>query len=158
MFKLWVRIRDADGDVSTSQFNFPATFTLTNIEEYAEAFLPLLDAVIHGRIEEAGVTVSITLPGGLKANPAAYCDVQQGALFSWLTNGGFNTSVRLPTFQPEMFGAGSKDVDVEDTDVAAMVTAIISGIEVTGPVTVTPSDYRGDDITALVKGVESFRK
>lgn len=158
MFKLWVRIRDADGDVSTSQFNFPGSFTLTNIQEFAADFLPLVDAVIHGRIEEAGITVSITLPGGLKANPDQYCDVQQGALFSMLTAGGYNTSFRLPTFDRAMFAVGSKNVDVEDTDVAAFLSAIVEGIEVTGPVTVVPSDYRGDDITALVKGVESFRK
>lgn len=157
MFRLWIRIRDHDGDTSTFTLNFPSSFTLTEIQGFATSFIPLVDAIVHGTIEEAGIALVVTLPGGLKANPVQYSDVQHGALFSMRTDGNYNTSFRLPTFDPALYSTGSKNVDVEDSDVAAFIAACVSGLDVSGSM-IEPSDYRGDDVTALVKAVESFRK
>lgn len=157
MFRLWIRVRDADGDTSTLTLNFPSSFSITEVLGFADGFITLLDAIITGKVEEAGISVVVTLPGGLRANPVAYSDVQHGALMSWGTDGNYRTSYRVPTFNPAMFATGSKNVDVEDSDVAAVLTAMISGIDVSATM-VEPSDYRGDDINALIKGVESFRK
>jgi hypothetical protein len=157
MYRLWIRILDNDGDTSTATFNIPDTNDYDDVLEFADAFIPLVDAVVLGEIQEAGISFSLTLPGGLKATPGVGCDVQNGALFSFATTGGYRTSVRLPSFDTAMYGANSKDVDTEDADVAAFTQAMISGIVATGG-TVSPSDYRGDDINALVKAVQSFRK
>lgn len=157
MYRLWVRILDDDGDTATLTINIPGSFTLTEAQGFAADILPYLDAITDGAIQEAGISVAVTLPGGLQANPVQYCDVQRGALFSWRTENNYNTSFRVPAFTPSKFSTGSKNVDTEDADVTNFVTSIITGTDVGGTM-VTPSDYRGDDITALVKAVESFRK
>lgn len=157
VFRLWIRVLDADGDTSTFALNFPNIFSLTEVIGFATGFIPLVDAIIHGCITEAGVTVSVTLPGGIKLTPDANCDVQHGAQFAFRTENAYVTGFRLPSFMPALFAAGSKNVDTEDLDVDAFLDALRDGIDVGGTM-IQPSDYRGDDIQTLIKGVESFRK
>lgn len=157
LYRLWIRILDQDGDTSTATFNIPDTNDYSDVEEFADAFIPLVDAVVLGEIQEAGISHTLTLPAGLKALPGTGCDVQNGALFSFETAGGYRTSVRLPSFDTALYSPNSKDVNTEQEDVVAFAAAMLSGIVATGG-TVSPSDYRGDDINSLVKAVQSFRK
>lgn len=157
MYRLWVRILDDDGDTATLSINFPDSFTLAEVQGFAAAWLLELDAIIDGAITEAGISVVLTLPGGLAVSPTQYTDVQHGALFAFRTAGNYNTSHRVPTFVPAKFAAGSKNVDTTDSDVIAYVASMNTGIDVAGTM-VQPSDYRGDDISVLSKAVESFRK
>lgn len=154
-FELFVRIRDEDGDSSTLTLKFPSALTITDITDYAGDFLPLLDAVIHGKIEAAGICVGVTLPGGLKAAATDNTDVQHGA--QWLFRaGGYPVRLRVPTWRPAMIVAGSKTIDITDTDVLNFRAAILSGL--TPVVTlVEPSDNRGADIDEWVSAVENFR-
>lgn len=154
-FELFIRIRDEDGDSSTMTLKFPDSLGIDDITDYADDFLVLLDAVIDGKIEAAGVCVSVTLPGGLKASPIANCDIQQGA--QWLFRaGGYPVRLRVPTWDRAMFNAGSKDVDITDSDVLNFRNAITAGL--TPDVTlVEPSDNRGADIDTWVSAVENFR-
>lgn len=154
-FGLYIRIRDEDGDKSTMTIKFPSALTADDILDYAEDFLPLLDAVIHGKIEAAGIYVAVTLPGGLKATAGDNCDVQQGA--QWLFRaGGYPVRLRVPTWDRTMIVPGSKDVDIEDADVTAFRNAILAGL--TPDVTlIEPSDNRGADIDEWVSAVENFR-
>jgi hypothetical protein len=57
---------------------------------------------------------------------------------------------------------GSADIDTSDPDVAAFVSAMVTGLDLTtatpvaGTGTVTPSDSRGDDIVAITDAKEQF--
>ena len=154
-FELFVRIRDEDGDSSTMTVKFPDSLTITDIIDYADDFLLLVDAVIDGKVEGAGICIGYTLPGGLKASPINNCDVQHGAQFLFRA-GGYPVRLRVPTFKPTMFVAGSKVVDITDSDVLNFRNSISAGL--TPDITlVQPSDNRGADIDEWVSGVENFR-
>src|SRR3972149_1428064 len=88
--------------------------------------------------------------------PGTTADVQEKARFVFRTVGGFFKSISLPTFVESLFSAGSKDVDLTDTDVAAFVTAMIAGITVASTETVEPSDVREADITELEAASEAW--
>ena len=154
-FELYVRIRDEDGDASTMTLKFPDSLTVGDITDYAGAFLPLLDAVINGKIEAAGVCLAVSLPGGLKAAPINNTDVQQGAQFLFRA-GAYPVRLRVPTFKPTMFVAGSKTVDITDADVLNFRNAILNGLTPVATL-VEPSSNRGEDIDSWVSAVENFR-
>ena len=154
-FELFVRIRDEDGDSSTMTLKFPDSLTVTDILDYAGDFLPLLDAVIDGRIEAAGVCAAVTLPGGLKASPINNCDVQHGCQFLFRA-GGYPVRLRVPTFKPTLFTAGSKDADMSDADVLNLRNSITAGLT-PNAVLVQPSSNRGEDIDEWISATENFR-
>jgi hypothetical protein len=158
VFTCYVTILDDDGDKSTCQFHMPRTFTWDEVVDTAEDITMLIDAMSLGQVVACGVTAAID-PASiiLKGQPVAQCDVQQCGLFTFETAEHYKHSIRIPAFDPDQFLDNSKEIDQEQIDVAAFITAIVDGV-LQGETTVTPSDYRGEDITALVTAVESFRK
>jgi hypothetical protein len=155
-FELFIRVRDEDGDASTMTLRFPDALALVDITDYADAFLTLLDAVIDGKIEAAGVCVAVTLPGGLKASPVNNTDVQHGMQFLFRA-GTYPVRLRVPTWDPALIVPGSKNADMSDSDVLNFRNAILAGL--TPDITlVEPSDNRGADVDAWVSAVENFRR
>lgn len=156
-FVLLYSIQDNKAATSTMEINVPDSFALANVIDFAADMALLINAVITGAIRRIGVGILITLPGGLRTTPDPDSDVEEGARFQFLTAGGFPTSFRIPTFDEDFIQAGTRAVDTADTAVATLVTAMISGAATTpGPITVTPSDKREEDIVALVSAQEQF--
>lgn len=154
--------RDAKGKTSTTEVNVPTGLTLANMTIFAQEMGKLIDPLISGVITRIGVAISVALPAGLDASPVSTSDVEEGGKFQFSTAGGYYTGLRIPTWLESLVSSGSDDINTVDTDVAAFVTAMISGIDLTtatpvaGTGTVTPTDGRGDDITALVNAKEQF--
>lgn len=152
-------IIDEKGVSSTTFMQVPDTFSLANTLQFAKDLALLVDAVIGGKITHIGACYLVTLPAGLKANPIANSDVEEGARFSFNTAGGFVTKMRLPTFLESKLSPASKDVNLLDSAVAAFVNAMVAGIAEANPAqTVTPSDGRQDDITSIRTARELFVK
>lgn len=151
-------VEDGKGETSVFFVNIPSTFTLAQSLEAAQDIATLVNAVITGAIRSIGLCFNVTLPGGLTTTPDADADVEEGARFQWLSTGNFRTRFRLPTFNEDLILAGTKQVDLTDTDVDALVDAIIGGTPVTGSGTVTFVDSRDVDIIALDTAREAFGK
>lgn len=150
VFTLTYTIRDTDADRSTMRINVPADTTLTDLTTFSDTFAGLLDDVTEGVIEDVAVSFALGLPAGLKTS-SQDCDVEHGALFSFSTDGGFSTSFRLPAIKTSKLTG--KQVTTGDTDVAALVAAVV-----TGSGGVAPCDRRGEAILSLISAVESFRR
>lgn len=153
---------DAKGETSTTMVNIPTGITLANMTIFAQEVVKLVDAMIGGIVTRVGLAITVPLPSGINIAPNSASDVEEGGFFNFRTAGGYRTSMRIPTFLEALISPGSADIDTSDPDVAAFVSAMITGIDLTaatpvaGTGTVTPSDSRGDDIVALTDAKEQF--
>ena len=152
-------IRDAKGETSVMEVKVPDNLTVVNLGIFAQQMANLVDNVITGAITRIGVALSFPLPGTLKAAPLANSDVEEGARFGFRTTNGYPTGFRVPTFDEALIASGSKEVNTVDADVAALITAVVAGINlvpVGGTGTVGATDDRGEDIIALNFAKEQF--
>lgn len=160
VFSIIYTIRDEKAVESTTSVNLPESTAFTDVALFAAELAKIIDPIITGAIIRIGVAFQVTLPGGLASTPAANTDVEEGARFQWRTVNNYMASNRLPTFDEQFIQAGTREVDQTDANVAAFVNAILTGINLTGvggSGTIQPSDYRGEDITAIDTAREMFQ-
>lgn len=154
--------RDAKGKTSNTEVNIPTGLTLANMTIFAQEMAKLINPLISGVITRIGLAISVALPAGLRSVPVSTSDVEEGGKFQFGTAGGYYTGMRIPTWLESLVSAGSDDINTVSSDVAAFVAAMLNGIDLTaaspiaGTGTITPTDGRGDDITALVNAKEQF--
>lgn len=154
-FSILFSIQDAKSQVSTTEIRVPTGTAFADVAPFAQAMAVLINAVITGAITRIGVVFSVALPGGIRGGALTNSDVEEGAKFQFRTELGNYTSFRLPTFDESLISSNSRAVDLEDTDVAALITAMEDGIDVT-PV-VEPCDGREEDVVALSFAREQFQ-
>ena len=152
--------KDAKDKSSFTELNIPIGITLANAVLFAQQMALLIDPLIGGRIARIGIAATVTLPGGLSATANTASDVEEGAQFQFRTAQGFHSSNRIPTFSETFVNPGSNTIDTTDPDVAAFITAMVSGIAL-GPFggtgTVSPTTNREEDLVALDFAVEDFQ-
>ena len=148
-------IQDENNKKAVTRFYAPDTLTAAQAAEGAQLLAGLIDAVVGGKITSISLCLIVALPGGLKANPAANTDVEEGARFGWLTSQANLASNRFATFlETKLTG---EVVNQADAAVTALKNAIISGIAVTAG-TMTFVDSRGEDITSLSSARDQHKK
>lgn len=129
----------------------PGTLTLANVQTFLTAYAPLLDVITDGQLVEASVSIGLTLPGGLKGAPVADSD----ARMAWRASYGNASRYKFGNYVPAI--AASKRaggfVDPGETDVAALIVAMITGLA-----TFAPTDGHGFDLTSFAKGKISLLK
>jgi len=148
---LSIKVGDDAGKSKNVPVYFTSSVTPANIQTFATAFIPLLDAVIDGVVESASLTLDITVPGGIKTTPVVDSTVRRGAVESFGTPGRFDWSLYVPSFSLAMIVGGN--INIADADVVAFNAAYV-----TGAGGFTPSNGLGLDLTALRHAAESFRK
>lgn len=159
-FVVLYTIEDEKGISSTTEVNVPGTASFDNAAVFAVEMAQLINALIRGAIRRVGLAFLVDISGaGLRAAPLADSDVEEGARFQFRTANGFYTGLRIPTFDEAKIVAASRDVDLADSDVAAFVTAMTTGINLIpagGTGTLQPSDKREEDIVSLTEAKEQF--
>lgn len=130
----------------------PSTATLTQMQAWVTAGAPLLDALIDGKIEDVSVTLSATLPGGLKTDPVDGNTVHEGGLWAWDAAGtDYEYGDYMPSVANANFSGNTLDEGVSEvTDWIAQMTASGAGTEAT--------DRYANDITGYIRGSRRFRK
>lgn len=159
-YALFLNISDGDGDTSRITIDFdPTNITLANLPGLAEAVWDIVNPLLNGHLESAGLTIEVDTSGFTNAAAAAIGDVQEGAEFVFNAVGGFLKRLTLPTFIETFFtnsGAG-KVVDTSATEIAlfqaAMETGFVAGVTVFEPQTI-----HGEDITATKIGRQKWGK
>lgn len=156
-------IEDEDGKQSTTEIKIPSTSVFTNAAIFAAEMAQLIDPLVRGVIRRIGIGFLVDLSGitpALKTAALAGADVEEGARFQFLTDNGFFTSLRLPTFDEAFILPATDQVDLADADVAAFTTAMISGINLVpagGTGTTQPTSNRDEDLVSLTSALESFQ-
>lgn len=155
VFTVIFSIKDAKGKDSSAEINVPNSATLANVILFASSMATLIDPLLKGQITR--VAIALNVPSaltGLKVAAIAGSDVEEGAKFQFVTDGGNYTSVRLATFDEDKIASDSRLVDTADADVAAFVYAMLNGVAI---IAADPTDKRGEDIVALDSALESFQ-
>jgi hypothetical protein len=82
---LSVQLTDALGVTASVPYylSIADTQTVAELNTAMAAILTDLDPVTGAAIANATVNISVTLPGGIKATPAAGSEVERGGLFNW---------------------------------------------------------------------------
>lgn len=147
-----VRLVDDAGAVGNVVVPVPAAATLAQMQAYVNTMLPNLDTVTGAKIDRAGVSVSLNLPGGLKAAAIADHPIQWGINFSFdAADTPYAYTIRVPALDQGLVTDGNLDIS------PAFVQNWIGDI-VTGDGTVAPTDRYGNDLTALLAAADTFRK
>lgn len=158
VFVILVTIKDSKGKESTSEINVPSTASITSLTFLAVAVAGLIDPLIKGQIVRVGIAWNVPAAlSGLKSSPVDGSDVEEGGYFQFGTANGFVTSTRLATFDESKIAADSRLIDTGNSDVAAFLTAMVSGMSVPTVGTIQPQDKRGEDIVVLNEALESFQ-
>lgn len=137
-------------------FFFPVgALTLAQITAVHDAVLAAVDGVTGGVIESSSISLFPELPAGLKANPEAASDVQEGALLSFdLTNSNYVDSVFIPAVKQSLVGADGQSIDIAD----ALITALMAELTVVGTATSPASNRFGVTYNDLAAAEKTFRK
>jgi hypothetical protein len=156
IFSVLYTIKDAKNADSSTEIAVPDTFSLLQITGFATQMAALINATIKGQITRIGIVLSVTLPAGLRTEPDADSDVEEGARFQFNSVGGFKTGFRLATFDEAFIPSNTRSVDTTATEVAALIAAMNNGLVVSGA-TVIPCDKRGADVIGLSAAKEQFQ-
>jgi len=151
-------VEDAKGEKSSFNINFPDSVDIAVLKNFARSTAEMIDDLIKGRITGIGVGLAIDTAGlSLKQTANADADVEEGARFSWRTVLNTLTSFRLPTFDETFLVSGTRNVDTANAAVTTFVGRILAG-QTVGLTNVSPSDDRGEDVSALEAASESFTR
>lgn len=155
-FEIVYEYTDASGDKAESAVKLPTALTLTNYTDFGRAMGLLLNNIVSGIVSRAGLRIAIDV-SALTGNVVdTTSDVEDVGAFQYTTAEGRPVRLNVPGIIEAKVLAGSDDIDTADADIAALNTAVISGVAVTAG-TIPPSDVAEDDITTLVFARERFR-
>jgi len=132
-------------------------YTLPQLVAAVIVIAPLVKNLITGGIKSATLSIDVDLSGivGIgTADPDS--DTEEGAIFIWQTDTGFDKRNRIPTFDEALLNSGTREVDTSDLSVIAFNNAIVAGVTA-GGATVLFVDSRGDDLATLEDAYESFQ-
>lgn len=146
-------IKDFTNGRKTLPIYFDSALTLTQAQAYVTTGAPLLDALIDGQIIDATVTLSLTLPGGIKSSPTAGNTVREGAL---LSIEAASTVYVFDSYIPSVDNSHFIGNVLDDTDTA--VTDWYTQMTGPGGGQPDPTDKNANDLTSVTKAVRAFRK
>lgn len=147
------RLRDAESDTRTQTvaINLPTGGTLAEYQDWSDDFAPLLNAATESAIDEALITLNLTLPAGLRANPLAGAFNERGGLITFDTTGPRADSVRIPAISRTIMPGDA--FALTDAAIAAIITALTTTTNGFRPRTV--QDY---EFETARRGSKSLRK
>lgn len=141
---------DADGNRKSLPVYVPAAATLANLQLFSDALVALLDDHTDAQVTGITATVGLTTPGGLKTEPVAGSNVQEGALLSFgLAASNYTHGVFVPGWAEADFSGA----EVVDENITALIAQFVTGSN-----SVAPTSREGLDIDAYVDGSKRFRK
>lgn len=157
-----ITIEDAKGAIGGFKVCMPIGTPNEAAVQFAQELATRADVVTGGVIRSISMSQDVALPSGLKAAAQTNSDVEEGALFLYNVAGGYRTRTRIPTFLESLVASNSRQVNVGNTDVAALINLMTNGglyavsAQSAGNVAVLPSDGRGADIIGLLSALEQF--
>lgn len=148
------QIQDNDKEIASFDLNFVNTSNLlTDIILFLGTNVtPALDLVTDGAIRKIRLSLLITLPSGLKANPVAGAENERTGLFTCaLANTPKSYGIDVPAFAAAKFSAGS--ILSTDSAVAAFETLLTQSSD-----NCYVTDDKGNEVIAVRKARKTFRK
>jgi hypothetical protein len=155
-FEITYTVQDDSGDTATAAIHIPNTFSLSQYTEFGRAMADLVDNMVHGLLLSADLTITLDISALTGNAVTPFADVEEIGAYLFVTGENRPVSVNLPGIAESHVLAGSDDIDQLQSAEAAFITAMVTGIAVTGG-TVAPCDVNEADITDIVYAREQFR-
>lgn len=149
------RLRDAEADTveDSLPIRVPTGFTLAQYQTYIDAIAPEIDPTTESEIVEINLTLSMTIPAGLKSEPVAGALNERGGLITFDTSGPRADSVRIPAIQRSIMPGST--FSLADSDIGALITRLTTASTGASIRPKTAQDY--NYVTAR-KGSKSMHK
>lgn len=155
-FEVVYELTDESGGKAETAIKLPTSFTLTQFTEFGRAMALLVNNIVEGIVSGAGLRVAVDISGLTGNILDASADVEDVGAFQYATADNRPVRLNVPGISETMVIAGSDDLDTAHVNIAALNTAMISGIAVTAA-TIQPTDIAEEDIETLVFARERFR-
>jgi hypothetical protein len=149
-----VSVVDYKGDTGNVVYYVPTGQALGDIELQAQTFAALLDDVTGGVIQGMTITKQMTLPSGLKDTALAAHNIEKGGNIGFdCANTPYRTTIRVPAIAEAIVTGEVVDITTANDPGDLFCDHVVAGLS-----PVLPSDKYGNDITARLEGVVTFRK
>lgn len=103
---------------------------LTDATAYLQEVASRTNELIRGAITDLSLTLSLGLPGGIRASPELDADVEETATFTYEQPGIPIFKNSIPTFDHAKFPTGSIDLAPgSDADVSYLVNLLVNSTE-----------------------------
>jgi len=149
-------LTDDDGDSATTAINVPTTFTIAQYSEFVRAMANFIDDIVSGLVSGADFTIGLNLSTLTANTVGTAADVEEVDTFKFLTAANRPVIINIPGTTEADVLPNSDSLDQVDTEIAAFITAMVTGVSVTGG-TISPCDVDEESITALAYAREQFR-
>lgn len=153
---LTTTVLDQAGKTATFSEFFADTLTVAQIEEGVLLHAPKIDGILSGIINRMEFCVAVDLSGLTGNTVGSTADVEEVGEFIFLTDANRRVSLNVPCINDTASVVGSDDLDQTDSDVDALIDAMIDGLTVTGG-NLQPCDADEADITAVKSARERVR-
>lgn len=152
-------IVDESNKSSKTTIHVPTGFSLSNYLAFGQAAAQLIANINEGQITEVSVSYPLDISGAsIRATALAAADLFKKVFFQATSAvSGLLGKFFIPTYDEVNNIVGSKNVDLADPDVAAFVSLIEDGVNVSGEI-VQPQDLRENDLEVVTIAREVFRK
>ena len=152
-------ILDAKGKSSKTTIHVPTGFSIAQYLDFGAAAAEIISQIAEGQITEVSVSYPLTLSGAtIRAGALAAADIFKKAFIQARSAvSGLIGKFFIPTFDEVNCVINSDQLDFADTQVAALVSIIEDGVNVSGEI-VQPIDLRGNDLVEVSIARKQFRK
>lgn len=143
-------ILDAKGKSSKTVIHVPTGFSIAQYLAFGTAMAELISQIAEGQITEVSVSYPLNLSGAtIRVAALAAADIFKKAFFQARSAvSGLLGKFNIPTYDEVNNVINSDQIDMADTQVAALVSIIEDGVNVSGEI-VQPIDLRGNDLVEV---------
>lgn len=154
-----VSMIDAKGKTSVTKIRVPSGFVLSQYAEFAQGIGQIICDMTDGAITAISVSVPVSLSGAtIRGTALGIADIAKKLLVMARSSvTGLVGKFFIPTYDEDNSVSGSDQADTSDTEVAAFISIVEGGINVSGTV-IAPIDMRGNDLVEVSEAREIFRK
>lgn len=149
-------IEDDSGEVSTTAIKINPGNTIAQYTEFGAAMATLIDALVDGKTIAADLAIGVDLSALSLNLLVGTADVEEIGAFQFTTTENRLVNLNIPGITDNLVLEGSDDLDVTHASVGAIITAMETGIAVTGG-TIAPCGKGEDSITIIKSARERFR-
>lgn len=149
-------IEDRSGDKATTSVYVLDASTVANLNTFAPAWATALNNFIFGKILSMIALILPTITGLTNNTLLDSSDVEHKGKFVFRAQNGIKLECNIPALDEAVVSAYSSDtLDQTNTEVAAFIAAMETGITVTGG-TISPCDIGESSIASVVFAREAF--
>lgn len=152
-------ILDAKNKSSKTSIHVPTGFSIAQYAGFATQMAQLIALISDGQITEVSVSLPLNLSGAtIRAAAVVTADIFKKLFLQARSSvTGLIGKFFIPTYDEANTLAGSDQANQADTEIAALISVIENGVNVSGEV-VQPVDLRGNDLVDVSIAREVFRK